>query len=455
MSNTRLQPTADSRAVAPSVRLRSILGGSVGNLVEWYDWLAFSTFSLYFAQAFFPDGNQTAQLMNTAAVFAVGYIMRPLGAVLFGWYADRKGRRAALYLSVIMMCGGSLLVAITPGYQTIGFAAPVILVMARMFQGLSVGGEYGTSAAYLMEVAPATRRGFFVSFHYMTLLGGQLMAILVLLLLQYVLLTSQQLHDWGWRIPFLIGAAFAVVAMILRRGIVESPEFEQNVAHRPALANPLRLLLTHPKQIALVAGMTLGGTIAVNTFSVYMPKFLVNTAGFTKEQSTLMSLVMILSFMAMQPLLGALSDRIGRKPLLIAFGVCGALFTVPLMNAIAGSQTFAGAMVLVLLALLMTSGYSSVNALVKAELFPVEVRAAGIGIPYAMIVALFGGTTEFVGLQFKNAGWEEGYYYYVSGCILVSLLVYVFMRETAPKVSVEPKSSIGKNSVTGVEEAQT
>lgn len=449
MIKSRFPPTADSLGPQlPGYRLRSILGGSIGNLVEWYDWLAFSTFSLYFAQAFFPDGNQTAQLMNAAAVFAVGYIMRPLGAVLFGWYADRKGRRAALYLSVIMMCGGSLLVAITPGYQTIGIAAPIILVMARMFQGLSVGGEYGTSAAYLMEVAPKERRGFFVSFHYMTLLGGQLIAILVLLLLQYVLLTSEQLHAWGWRIPFFIGAVFAVVAMILRRGIMESPDFEKNVAHKAAIQNPLRLLLSHPKQMALVAGLTVGGTIAVNTFSVYMPKFLVNTAGFTKEQSTLMSLVMILSFMVMQPIAGALSDRIGRKPMLIAFGVCGTLFTVPLLNAISTSHSVAEAMLFVLLTLLITSGYSGVNALVKAELFPVEVRAAGIGIPYAVIVALFGGTTEFIGLQFKNAGWEQGYYYYVSVCIFVSLIACSFLRETSPLKPIEKQQ-------VSVEEAQT
>ena len=429
MSNSSVDTAGTRARNAPD--LRSIFGGSVGNLVEWYDWLAYSTFSLYFAHVFFPEGNQTVQLMSTAAIFAVGYIMRPLGAVLFGWYADRKGRRAALTLSVLMMCGGSLLVAVTPGYESIGIAAPALLLLARMFQGLSVGGEYGTSAAYLMEVAPRNRRGFFVSFHYMTLLGGQLIAILVLLLLQYVLLTPEQLHAWGWRIPFLIGAAFAVVAMLLRRGIAESPDFEKNVAHRPRMANPLRLLLSHPKQIALVAGLTLGGTIAVNTFSVYMPKFLVNTAGFTKEQSTVMSLIMIISFMAMQPLFGSLSDRIGRKPLLVAFGICGTLFTVPLMNAIAASTSVAEAMVFVLLALLMTSGYSAVNALVKAELFPVEVRAAGIGIPYAMMVALFGGTTEYVGLQFKNAGWEQGYYYYVSACIFASLLVYLFMRETS------------------------
>ncbi|HTP38454.1 MAG TPA: MFS transporter [Steroidobacteraceae bacterium] len=412
-------------------RLRSLLGGSIGNLIEWYDWLAYSTFSLYFAKAFFPAGDRTAQLMNAAAVFAVGYVMRPLGALLFGWYADRRGRRSALTLSIFLMCGGSLLVAVTPGYTSIGIAAPGLLVLARLLQGLSVGGEYGTSAAYLMEVSPVSRRGFFVSFHYLTLLGGQLVAILVLVVLQYWLLTPAQLGAWGWRIPFVVGSVLALAALWIRRGILESPEFARQGAGAARL-NPLRLLLRYPRQIVLVAAMTLGGTLAVNTFSVYMPKFLVNTAGFSNEQSTLMSLGLIVGFMAMQPAVGALSDRVGRKPVLIGFGVLGTLCAAPLLAAIAGAHDPARAMGFILLALLITSGYSAVNALVKAELFPVEVRAAGIGIPYAIVVAIFGGSSEWVGLRFKHAGWEQGYYYYVAGCILVSLLAVIRLRETRP-----------------------
>ena len=412
-------------------RLRSLLGGSIGNLIEWYDWLAYSTFSLYFAKAFFPAGDRTAQLMNAAAVFAVGYVMRPLGALLFGWYADRRGRRSALTLSIFLMCGGSLLVAVTPGYASIGIAAPGLLVLARLLQGLSVGGEYGTSAAYLMEVSPVSRRGFFVSFHYLTLLGGQLVAILVLVVLQYWLLTPAQLGAWGWRIPFVVGSVLALAALWIRRGILESPEFARQGAGAARL-NPLRLLLCYPRQIVLVAAMTLGGTLAVNTFSVYMPKFLVNTAGFSNEQSTLMSLGLIVGFMAMQPAVGALSDRVGRKPVLIGFGVLGTLCAAPLLAAIAGAHDPARAMGFILLALLITSGYSAVNALVKAELFPVEVRAAGIGIPYAIVVAIFGGSSEWVGLRFKHAGWEQGYYYYVAGCILVSLLAVIRLRETRP-----------------------
>jgi MHS family alpha-ketoglutarate permease-like MFS transporter len=415
----------------PPLRLRSIVGGAAGNLVEWYDWLAFSTFSLYFAHIFFPENDRTAQLLNTAAIFAVGYLMRPLGAVLLGWYADRRGRREALGLSVLMMCGGSLLVAVAPGHAQIGIWAPILLLLARLLQGLSVGGEYGTSAAYLMEIAPVDRRGFVVSFHYVTLLGGQLMAILVLLVLQNLLLTPEQLKDWGWRIPFALGALLAVVAMAIRRGIEESPEFLAE-ARGATRANPILMLRRYPRQIALVAGLTLGGSIAVNTFSVYMPKFLVNTAGFSEAQSSWMSLVLIVCFMLMQPLTGALSDRLGRKPVLIAFGVLGSLFAVPLLGGIASSENVGEALFLCLVALAITSGYSAINAAVKAELFPVELRAVGVGVPYAVMVALFGGTAEWVGLSFRNAGYETGFYWYVAGAIFVSLLVYLWMPETRP-----------------------
>jgi MFS transporter, MHS family, alpha-ketoglutarate permease len=418
-----------------SVRIRSIFGGAAGNMVEWFDWLSYSIFALYFSHVFFPEGNQTVQLMSTAAVFAAGHLVRPLGAIFFGWYADRKGRRAALSASVLLMCAGSLLIALNPGYAVIGIASPALLVVARLLQGISVGGEYGSSAAYMMEVSPPDKRGFFVSLIYTTLLLGQLLAILLLVLLQYFLLTPEQLHDWGWRVPFVIGGLLGVVAMYIRRGIIESPEFENQNRSGSKPANPLALLLTHPKEIALVFGLTMGGALAANTFNLYMPKYLVNTAGFTKEDSTLMSLIMILSFMLMQPVVGALSDKVGRRPILIAFGLFGSLLTVPIMGAIADAQSFWGAFGLIFIGLVFTTGYTATNALVKAELFPVEVRAAGIGIPFSIATAMFGGTAEFVALKFKDAGWEQGYFYYISVSIAISMIVYIFMRETAPNTS--------------------
>ena len=409
-----------------SSRRRSLFAGSAGNLVEWYDWYAYAAFSIYFAPTFFPSGDLTAQLLNTAGIFALGFLVRPLGGWLLGWYADLRGRRAALTLSVLLMCSGSLVIAILPGYQVIGAAAPVLLILARLLQGLSVGGEYGTSATYLSEIAPADRRGFYSSFQYVTLILGQLLALAILLLLQYWLLSEEQLESWGWRIPFLIGAACAVVVAVLRRDMAESSAF--TASHR--VRRPLRELARHPRAIAIVFGLTLGGTVSFYTYTTYMQKFLVNTAGFDKPVATGICALALLLFLPLQPLIGALSDRIGRRPVLIAFGVGATIGTVPLMSVLANTTTPAAALLLVLLALVIVSGYTAVNAVVKAELFPTEVRALGVGLPYALAVALFGGTAEYVALWFKSIGYEAGFYWYVTACAATSLLVYVVVPDT-------------------------
>jgi len=410
-------------------RLKAIIGGSAGNLVEWYDWYAYSAFSLYFANIFFPGSNATAQLINTAGIFAVGFLMRPVGGYVFGTLADKKGRKLAMTVSVLLMSFGSLLIAIVPGYQTIGIAAPILLLLARLLQGLSVGGEYGTSATYLSEVAKADRRGFFSSFQYVTLIGGQLIALGLQLSLQRIFLTDKQLHEWGWRIPFIIGALLSLVALYLRTHLRESDAFEKEP---PTAKNKgsLQLLLQHPKAIMTVIGLTLGGTLAFYTYTTYMQKFLVNTVGLTKNQSTLLSFTTLFIFAITQPLFGMLSDRIGRRPLLLAFGILGTLFTIPLLSTLSHTSNLWVAFALLMAALLIVSGYTSINAVVKAELFPVEIRALGVGLPYSITVAIFGGTAEYIALWAKEMGHESLFYWYVTGCIFISLLVYVFMKDT-------------------------
>lgn len=411
-------------------RLRSIFGGSVGNLVEWYDWYVYSAFSLYFAPRFFPSSDATIQLLNAAAVFAVGFLMRPLGGWLLGRYADRHGRRAALTASVLLMCGGSLLIAVTPTYDQIGLLAPTILLLARLLQGLSVGGEYGASATYLSEMAGQHHRGFWSSFQYVTLIMGQLLALAVLLLLQRWL-TDAQLGAWGWRIPFFIGAACALVAIRLRRGLEETTQFQQAKGAGTRAVASIRGLLAHPRAVLTVVGLTAGGTVAFYTFTTYAQKFLVNTVGFTKPQATFVNAASLGIYMCLQPVVGALSDRIGRRPVLMTFGVLGTLGTVPLFRALEQVQTPNEALVLLTLALVAISGYTAINAVVKAELFPTAIRALGVGLPYAVTVSLFGGTAEYLALWFKSAGHESWYYWYVTGCIALSLLVYVTMRESS------------------------
>ena len=402
-------------------------------MVEWYDWYVYAAFSLYFAQVFFPKDSLNAQLLNTAAIFAVGFLMRPIGGWLMGLYADRKGRKAALMASVLLMCFGSLVIALTPGYETIGIWAPVLLVLARLMQGLSVGGEYGTSATYLSEMATRERRGFFSSFQYVTLISGQLIALAVLIVLQQTL-TEEQLLSWGWRVPFVIGALCAVVALWLRRGMEETESFTQKKVSKEST---MRTLLRHPKELLTVVGLTMGGTLAFYTYTTYMQKYLVNTVGFSKADSTAISAATLFLFMCLQPVIGALSDKVGRRPILIAFGVLGTLCTVPILTTLHTIETWWGAFFLIMAALIIVSGYTSINAVVKAELFPTEIRALGVGLPYALTVSVFGGTAELIALWFKQIGMETGYYWYVTACIACSLLVYVFMKDTQKHSRIE------------------
>src|SRR5947209_16718149 len=253
-------------------RLKAIFIGSVGNLVEWYDFYAYSAFALYFAASFFPGNDPVFQQLNAAILFAIGFIVRPIGGWLFGHLADHYGRRNALMLSVLLMCFGSLMIAVTPTYASIGAAAPALLGFARIIQGLSLGGEYGASATYLSEMADQKHRGFYSSFQYVTLIGGQLCALLVLLVLQQLLLTPAQLRAWGWRIPFVIGALLAITALMMRRNLHETDAFVE--AKRSRRESSLRKLFRYPREVLIVMGLTAVGTTAFYTYTTYMQKIL-------------------------------------------------------------------------------------------------------------------------------------------------------------------------------------
>jgi MFS transporter, MHS family, alpha-ketoglutarate permease len=411
-------------------RLKAIFIGSVGNLVEWYDFYAYAAFALYFAAAFFPGTDPVVQQLNAALLFALGFIVRPIGGWIFGHLADHYGRRNALMLSVLLMCFGSLMIAVTPTYAAIGVWAPVLLGFARMVQGLSLGGEYGTSATYLTEVADETHRGFYSSFQYVTLIGGQLCAILVLLLLQQVFLTPAQLRAWGWRIPFVIGAMLAVTALAMRRNLHETDDFVAAKQMMKRRTSSIAALAGYPREVLVVVGLTMGGTAAFYTYTTYMQKFLKLSVGLDDNQTTLVTATSLIFALILQPIYGALSDRIGRKPLLVWFGVTGTLFTVPLLHALQNTRSALTAWLLIAGAWLIVAGYTSINAVVKAELFPTRVRATGVGLPYAVTVSIFGGTTDPIALKFKTIGHESWFYYYLTALIFVSLLVYTTMRDT-------------------------
>ena len=419
-----------------SSRLKAIIGGSIGNLVEWYDWYAYSAFSLYFASSFFPDSSSTAQLMNTAGIFAVGFLMRPVGGWLFGRIADKQGRKKAMTLSVLLMSFGSLIIAVCPNYAVLGIGAPILLLLARLLQGLSVGGEYGVSATYLSEMAAEKRRGFYSSFQYVTLVGGQLVALGIQLLLLKFVLTEKQMFAWGWRIPFVIGAILALIALYLRKNLHETSQFK-HVKAESTKQGAIRELLRYPRAVLTVIGLTLGGTLAFYTFATYLQKYLVNSGHFTIASSTFISAICLMIFVLLQPVFGALSDKVGRKPLLLGFGILGTICTIPLMLALGNVTSTSGAIILMLLALIIVSGYTSINAVVKAELFPVQIRALGVGLPYALTVAVFGGTAEYVALWFKEMGHESWFFIYVTCCIACSLLVYAGMTDTKKSSKIE------------------
>ena len=420
--------TTASPADTTRQRIKAVFGGSVGNLIEWYDWYTYSACAIYFAPLFFPKDDPTTQLLNTAAIYAGGFLIRPLGGWVLGRYADRRGRKAALTLSVMLMCLGSLMIAFAPGYATAGLAAPVTLMLARLLQGFSVGGEYGTSATYMSEVTPAHQRGFYSGVLYVTLVMGQLLSLAVLLVLQWVFLSHDQLEAWGWRIPFVIGAVAALGGLYLRRHLPETETFQKHRASG-ARSGEVGLLMQHPREVLIVIGLTAGGTLYFYIFTTYIQQFLANTVGLSKTDATTVSSASLFIFMLLQPVMGALSDRIGRRPMLITFGVLALLTTVPLLSTLAQAHSAWMAFWLVTVALCISSFYSSISAVVKAELFPVEIRALGVGLPYAVAVSLFGGSAPFIGLWLKSIGHESWFYWYVTVCVFGSLLVYIFMRE--------------------------
>ncbi|MFC6790517.1 MFS family transporter [Methylobacterium komagatae] len=423
----RIGITSDEHDAADKRRrIMAIVGSSSGNLVEWYDFYCYAFFALYFAPAFFPKGDATSQLLQTAGIFAVGFFMRPVGGWLFGRIGDRVGRRTSMIVSVLMMCFGSLLIGILPTYATVGTLAPVLLLLARMLQGLSVGGEYGTSATYMSEVAIKGRRGFFASFQYVTLIGGQLLASLVLVTLQYFM-TAEQLTAFGWRIPFFIGALLAIVALYLRRSLAETKEGGDKEN-----AGTFSALFKHWRAFCVVLAYTAGGSLSFYTFTTYMQKYLVNTAGMPKTSASQVMTWVLLVYMLIQPIFGALSDKIGRKANMILYSGLGMLMVVPLMSFLGTNKDPYLAFAMITLGLAVISFYTGISGIVKAELFPTNVRALGVGLSYAIANAMFGGTAEFAALWFKDAGMESTFFWYVTVMLAIAFIASLIMPN--PKV---------------------
>lgn len=414
---------ATASTEAPGIRraVFNTVRGSMGNLVEWYDVYVYTVFASYLSSSFFAEGEPNAGIY-TMAIFAVTFVMRPIGSWFFGRYADRHGRRPALVLSISIMAGASLLIAITPTAESIGGAAVVMLVLCRLLQGFATGGEYGTSATYMSEAATPGLRGFFSSFQYVTLVGGHVLAQLTLLVQQAVL-TDEQIAAWGWRVAFLIGAVGAVVVFWLRRSMDESL-VETSEERRSG--SMLELFTAYPKQLLLCFLVTLGGTIAFYTYSVNGPIIIKSTYADQGMTGTWINFSALVLLMLIQPLGGLLSDKVGRKPLLVAFGLGGVLWTYTFLTVLPTVTTPMASFLMLAGTYVLLTGYTSINAIVKAELFPAHVRALGVGFGYALANSMFGGTAPLIYEASISRDALDAFAIYVTIAIGVSLLVYVF-----------------------------
>lgn len=423
-------PLAQSPLGIPRSRMRQLLAASAGNVVEWYDWYAYSFLAVYFSKQIFAESdNPLVPVLSAFAIFAVGFFMRPLGGLLVGSFADRYGRKAAMTFTIILMGAGSLLLAVTPTYETAGVLAPVILTLARLIQGLSVGGEFAAATTFLVESAPPGRRGLYSSFQYISTTIGQLLASGLAALLA-VSLSKADMSSYGWRIPFVIGAVLSLVGLWIRKGADETSavagEIQQGKVERPKM---FEFLVRYPTKAAMIVGITMAGTVAYYTWTTFLPTYAQQNVGFDEAQSLTVGTISLVFFMILQPLLGMLSDRVGRRPMLITFGVAFVVLPVPLLGTL--DNTFASLLIIQCVGMVFLGCFTSVSAAVNSELFPTRVRASGAGFPYSLTVAIFGGTAPLIGTALKDAGNSGLFPWYMSALALISTLVYVFaLKET-------------------------
>lgn len=423
---------ADIDAPNPPSNLRrsvsNTIKGSAGNLVEWYDVYVYSVFAASFEHHFFSPDDKNADIYIWA-IFALTFLMRPVGSWYFGRYADRKGRRAALALSVTIMSLCSFAIAITPTRLSIGAWAAAILVLCRLLQGFATGGEYGTSATYLSEAAVPKHRGFLASFHYVTLVGGHVLAQALFLAL--MLSTSHDdIGDWGWRLAFAIGGAGALVVLWMRRTMDESMSQDAIESAKKAkdTGSMVELVGNYWKELAACFLVTMGGTVAFYAYSINGPNIVKTTfAQSNPVMGSVITLIALTILMLLQPVGGLISDRIGRRTLLVFFGIGGTLFTWVIFTILPHTTNPVLSFAILTVGFVILTGYTSINAVVKAELFPTHVRALGVGFGYAIANSAFGGTAPVLYSAALKTDQESLFIAYVTLLVIGSLLVYLFL----------------------------
>ncbi len=423
--------------VAPSASehrlpVRTLVAASVGNAIEWYDWTVYATFSIFFATQIFPKENAALALISTLATYALAFFFRPLGGWLLGRFADLRGRRTAMMLTIALMAGGSLAIGLLPTFAMVGWLAPILLLLARIAQGMSLGGEVSNASAYLAEIAPPERRGRYSSFFYISTGAAVLLASLLGALLT-AMLSKDELASYGWRIPFLIGGVLGLVGLWLRRAMPETDQFEENKRKAEALKHPLLTTLReHPKAVGQLIGFTLLSTLCYYTFFSALTPFAVTSRGADPGEVFVALSIATALFVLLQYPMGMLSDRFGRKPQLLVWSAATAVLMVPLSSLI--GPGVGNLLVVFCVGLGLYTMMTSIAPAIMSELFPTELRGLGIGAWYNLTVALFGGTAPLVIQSLSAAGLADVFFWYVATGAAIAFLVILTLPETRGEV---------------------
>jgi MFS transporter, MHS family, alpha-ketoglutarate permease len=417
--------TTDERHRLP---VKTLISASIGNAVEWFDWTVYATFVVYFAGQFFPAENEALALIGATSTYALAFFFRPLGGILLGRFADLRGRKAGMLLTILLMAGGSMVIAILPTYEQVGWLAPILLLLARIAQGMSLGGEVSNASAYLGEIAPPAHRGRYSSFFYVST-GSALLAASLLGVLLTRVLDEDQLNSYGWRIAFFIGGLLGLIGMWLRRSLVETEQFEESAEKARATKHPLlQTIKYHPKAVVQLCAFTLLSTLSYYTFFSALTPFAIKFRGADDNDVFLALSIGTALFVALCYPFGALSDRFGRKPQMLVWSGGYALLIVPLSFLV--RDNLLSLIVVFCTGLGLYALLASIAPAVMSELFPTELRATGIGAWYNLTVALFGGTAPLVITALSEAGHPLWFFWYVAIAAAVAFAVILTLKET-------------------------